>query len=70
MGDIILILHVGFRKKKKSLQFKLILGYCDFHIFLYQSHMSLYGNNALSEDNAYNDVLSENSKKQNYIPSP
>lgn len=55
--------------KNKNLQFKLILEYSHFHIFLYQSHLSLYGNNALSEDNAYDNVLSEKSKIMYLSPS-
>lgn len=72
MGDIIPVLHADFRKqkKKRTLQFRLIPDYSHFHIFLYQNCLSLQGNDALSEDNAYDNVLSEKRKMQNYLPLP
>lgn len=65
MGAITPVLHADFRKqKKRTLQFKLIVDYSHFHIFIYQNCLSLRGNDALRKDNAYGNVLSEKVKKE------
>lgn len=51
-----------------ALQLRLILDYSDFHLFLYQNFLGLYGHNGLSKDNAYDNVLNGKRKMQNFIP--
>lgn len=69
MGEIIPVLHFSFRKQK-TLQLRLILDYSHFRIFFYQNCLDLYGNNVLSEDNAYDNVLSKKKKNAKFCTPP
>lgn len=70
MGWIIPVLGVGFRKKKQNPIVQANINYSHSHTFLYQKPLSLHGNNALSEDIAYDNVFREKRKMHSFIPLP